>query len=580
MSELKALVDGLRGLEQPELRSLIASRLINLVGIDDLYSLAEALNTAKSYTSVISTLSHRQLESLAKISRGEEVTANEVESLRKLLLVYQGGAELKIFEALLASLRELRAFTRPIAVISETDEVADTQTIDRQAGISLFQTIQALTEIIFDLEKFYVREVGRGNVGLPDIKRLASALSCSNEKAKSYFSLAAALGLTTIHEARHRLTAKAEIWLNSDAAERVQLLISHFRDLLGPELTAELAEIKPGTNLSQWVLVNFPFADNRGESRLGKILGLAEDLGLAVERWVTSYAGNLIAGKSAGLAEALNHLPPVQDRIVLQPDGSVIAPGPLVTKVESELRRIAETETIGLASTYRLTPLSITHALELGESGHQIRAFLSELSGKPLPQPIDYLIDDVEKRFGKLQIGSGNHEWRSQISSPDALLLTEIASDSRLKPFALHRQAPELLACRFEPSVVYFGLRECGFLAIRVDADGKVISPIATVEPMNKDAGISPIEAKLESMLLEDRKLGAGDGDEFLIRQIQLAIRNKALLKIQVRFNNDELTTFELLPNALANGRLRGKDRKAQIERTLPLSTIVELDLA
>ena len=128
--------------------------------------------------------------------------------------------------------------------------------------------------------------------------------------------------------------------------------------------------------------------------------------------------------------------------------------------------------------------------------------------------------------------------------------------------------------------MVYFGLRECGFLAIRVDGEGKVISPIATAAPMAATASISPIEAKLASMLTEDQKLGGSDGDEFLIRQIQLAIRNKALLKIQVRLTGGELTTFELLPSALANGRLRGKDRKAQIERTLPLSTIVELDLA
>lgn len=580
MSELKALVDGLRRRTPSELRSLVASRLVNLVGIDDLYALAESLNTAKSYTAIVGTLSHRQLEALSKISRGEAASNSEIESLSKLLLIYKSGETYKIFDALQSTLRELRAFTRPIPVIPETAESIDPRNIDRQAGISLFQTIQALTEIIFDLEKHLVREVGKGNVGLPDIKRLASALACPNDRAKSYFSLASALGLALVQDGRHRLTAKAISWLDFDSAKRIELLMNYFRDLLGADITNELSEITAGTNLKHWVLVNFPFADSRPESRMGKILGLAEDLGLAIEGWVTSHAGALIAGKPEGLELALEHLPTPQGRIILQPDGSIIAPGPLPTRTEAELRRIAETESIGLASTYRLTPLSVTHALELGETVDQIRKFLQELSAMPLPQPVDYLLVDVEKRFGKLLIGSGNHEWRSQISSSDPVLLTEIASDTRLKPFALHRQAPELLACRFEPSVVYFGLRECGFLAIRVDAEGKVISPIIAVQPIEEAGEVSPVETKLEAMLEGDRKLNANDSDEILIRQVQLAIRNKAMLNLKVRVADGSIATFELLPSAIANGRLRGKDRKAQIERTLPLSTIVELDLA
>jgi hypothetical protein len=270
----------------------------------------------------------------------------------------------------------------------------------------------------------------------------------------------------------------------------------------------------------------------------------------------------------------------VQERIILQADGSIIAPGPLATSVEARLRKVAETESIGLASTYRLTPLSITHGLELGEKTSEIREMLTQLSAVSLPQPVEYLLADVEKRFGKLQIGPGNLEWRSQISSEDAVLLTEISSDTRLKPFALHRQAPELLACRFEPSVVYFGLRECGFLAIRVDGSGRVISPITTVEPMATSLAASPIDAKVAEIFAEDQKLNSLDSDELMIRQIQLAIRNKAMLSLKVKVADGSVADFELMPSGIANGRVRGKDRKAQIERTLPLASIVSIDLA
>lgn len=580
MSELKALVDGLRGLEPSERRSLVAGRLINLAGIDDLYALAEALNTAKSYAALIGSLSHNQLEALAKIARGDDVEQSILDSLRGQLLIYQDGNGVKIFDALHTTLREVRAFTRPIPVIPDQDLAPDTSAIDRQAGISVFQTIQALTEVIFDLEKHLVREVGKGNVGLPDVKRLATALSCTNEHAKGYFGLAANLGLTVIHDGRHRLTAKSVAWLEAESTSRVETLLSHYRDVLGGDLIEALSALSEITYLPDWFQSNYPFAENRPASRMGKILGLAEDLGLAFEGWTTSWFGRVIEGSVDAVAEAVSHLPAVQERIILQADGSIIAPGPLATKVEARLRKVAETESIGLASTYRLTPLSITHGLELGEKISEIREMLTQLSALPLPQPVEYLLTDVEKRFGKLLIGPGNLEWRSQISSEDVVLLTEISSDARLKPFALHRQAPELIACRFEPSVVYFGLRECGFLAIRVDGSGRVISPITTVEPMATSLAASPIDAKVAEIFAEDQKLNTLDSDELMIRQIQLAIRNKALLSLKVKVTDGSLADFELMPSGIANGRVRGKDRKAQIERTLPLASIVNIDLA
>ena len=90
----------------------------------------------------------------------------------------------------------------------------------------------------------------------------------------------------------------------------------------------------------------------------------------------------------------------------------------------------------------------------------------------------------------------------------------------------------------------------------------------------------SPIDAKVAEIFAEDQKLNSLDSDELMIRQIQLAIRNKALLGLKVKVADGSLAEFELMPSGIANGRVRGKDRKAQIERTLPLTSIVSIDLA
>jgi hypothetical protein len=77
-----------------------------------------------------------------------------------------------------------------------------------------------------------------------------------------------------------------------------------------------------------------------------------------------------------------------------------------------------------------------------------------------------------------------------------------------------------------------------------------------------------------------DSAMSAGGNDEALTRQVQLAIRNKARLLITATIADGSSAVFDLMPSGIANGRLRGLDRKAQIERTLPLSTITAITLA
>jgi hypothetical protein len=241
----------------------------------------------------------------------------------------------------------------------------------------------------------------------------------------------------------------------------------------------------------------------------------------------------------------------------------------------------AATESIGLASTYRLTNLSVCHGLELGLTIVEITDTLQAASGKPIPQPIDYLLREVSNRFGKLVITAselGDH--RSNVLSDDNLLLTELGNDQRLRPFSFSRLAADRLACRFEPSVVYFGLRECGYLAIRKGADGSVISPIETTNPAPQSSFKDKWTDAIERIRKADAESRQSGNDEALTRQVQMAIRNKAKLAITVNLPDGKQSVIELIPSSIANGRLRGRDLKAQVERTLPLSTIEGISLA
>jgi hypothetical protein len=260
----------------------------------------------------------------------------------------------------------------------------------------------------------------------------------------------------------------------------------------------------------------------------------------------------------------------------VQADLSIIAPGPLPTEKEIMLRRFADTEQIGLASTYRLSALSLSHGLETGLEVAQIREFLNTLSDKPLPQPVEYLINEAEKRFGRLVVKDA--EAGALITSTDAILLAEIINEQKLKPFDIRSVEDGALHTRFESEVVYFALRELGFVAIRKDAKGLVISPRVIAEQTE----VAEIEASalsdVKRLREHEARVGHSPDDDDLQRQIQLAIKNKAKARFTVTSANGDLE-FLLEPIGIANGRLRAKDRKADIERTLPLASIIKVVL-
>jgi hypothetical protein len=59
-------------------------------------------------------------------------------------------------------------------------------------------------------------------------------------------------------------------------------------------------------------------------------------------------------------------------------------------------------------------------------------------------------------------------------------------------------------------------------------------------------------------------------------RKIQLALASKSILLVEINANG-KVMNFVLEPIGLANGRLRARDRKADIERTLPVSAITSI---
>lgn len=542
--------------------------------------MADALANAKSLAPALSSLTVRQFEQLENLSENKKSDFGDF--IFDLMLAERTDQGPKIFASTvdaMATIGSHRKISNLVVVSDNERHELSAAEIDRDASLAIFDVIQALTELIFELEQRYIREVGKRGVGLPDVKRLAAHLSKSNEYAKQVFELAQFANLAEIEGSRWQLGQRAENWISWSDRERWSHLAETWLSLLGDEAARELLAILPAESFERRLAEVYPFADSTATNRIKKVAEIANLIGLIANSQATSWLGLLSTSLQTASERAIAGLPSAAERVIIQADLTLIAPSPLPTELEISLRRFADTEQIGMASSYRLSALSVSHGLETGLAIDEIRALLLRLSAKELPQPVDYLLKEAESRFARLKVYATKSGAHSQIVSTDKILLAEIHNDQRLKPFALHFDEAGSLHSRFEAELVYFALREANFVAVRVDENGEVLSPQKLSSKNKVSEQRQSVVEDITRMREADTQGTSDPDDDDLLRQIQLAIKYKAKMVIVLKTSNGEQVEYLVEPVGVANGRLRAKDRKADLERTLPLSSVVSISI-
>ena len=552
MSQVLDLAGILRGLSDEELIRLLRLRGGSSTNLKDFFDLAEWLLQPKNMTTFVN-------------------------SLPKSALLYASGSGKSAGGPLLDFLRErnLVGFTGEASAKApaQTPNIGETDSV---AGIHAFETLAAITELVFDLEHRILRDVGKQGISLADTKRISALTGKELDFVRAIFELAAAAGLISSVDGRWALTARAAEWIDLSARDRWNLLASTWVELLGMGASAELkAELTHGHPLDQALRDCFPLERFDASSRFGHILTYSELLGLSVNGAVSSWTLSLLSGSPEKAANVIEKsLPKTQGRIIIQGDLSVIAPGPLSTDDERELRAFVDIEQAGLASRYRLSALSVSFGMESGLSADQMRGTLLRLSGGALPQPVDYLLNDAVKRFGRIRVIEDSRSGGCFVFSSDPTLLTELVNDSRLKPYNLIRIDSESLSSRFGRDILYFGLREVGHTAIRSDRAGAPISPLKVVASAAQKADSGDWTETVSRLRLSDQSISSSSDDEAIMRQIMLAIKSKSKISVTFTGQHDIEHTMILEPNGVANGRMRARDRKADIERTIPIANI------
>ena len=200
----------------------------------------------------------------------------------------------------------------------------------------------------------------------------------------------------------------------------------------------------------------------------------AELLGVVAGDRLTALGELLVAEQEteALAARAADLLPDTRGLLVVQSDLTVLVSGQPTAAAAGLLAACAVSEGRGAATVWRLKPASVRSALDTGWTVDELRAGLVEASGRPLPQPVDYLFTDVARRHGSVRARA----TRTCLTGAEAEI-TEIAHTRSLAKLRLSQIAPTVLTSPLEVDVVLAGLRAAGFSPMPEGADGTVVVP-------------------------------------------------------------------------------------------------------
>jgi hypothetical protein len=427
----------------------------------------------------------------------------------------------------------LRRETGPLGVLRPAAPVPggparNPQAADSAGAGQTMEAVRAAEAVLESLATEPAPVLRAGGLGVRDLKRVAKAAGVDEAGAALLVEITYAAGLLGESEngqnqdnflptgaydlwratgIAHRWAALARSWLamtrqpglvgRRDERDRpINALAPDAERAGAPQARREaltaLAELGPGAapstdDLLELLAWQAPRRARGREPAHRDAYAGAAMLGITGLGALTSYARLLLTdtgpdeGDPLGVhpedahtdaVRALDHLLPAPvDHILVQADLTVIVPGPPEPDLATELDVLADPESAGAASVFRVTPASVRRALDVGYQAADLHALFRRRSRTPVPQTLTYLIDDAARRHGGLRSGSAG----SYLRSDDEALLAEVVADRRLRTLDLRRIAPTVLVSPRPTARLLGALRENGYAPVAEDAGGTTV---------------------------------------------------------------------------------------------------------
>ena len=389
-------------------------------------------------------------------------------------------------------------------------------TVDGTAAGQALATVATANRLLEALGQLPAPVLKSGGLGVREMRRLAKELDLDPALTALHLELLAATGLITTSEPRSPSSVNswtptpaaddfaddddetswallADTWLTlrrdpartgqRDAAGKVLAALSaEISWVRGPAdrrfVLSTLAELAPGTGLDDAGLnARLAWAaplrtPERRDHVAGTVITEATSLGLVAFHSLSTAGRALLTQGQAAAATALETaLPEPVDKVMVQADLTVVAPGRLQPELATRLAAAAEVESAGSATVYRVTPDSLRRAFDSGASTAELHSLFEQHSITGVPQALSYLIDDVARRHGVLRIGAAAAYLRSE----DPALIDQAIAQAAASGLLVRRLAPTVAISSSRLEDLLAPLRSAGLVPAAEDAGGAVI---------------------------------------------------------------------------------------------------------
>ncbi|UCR88793.1 helicase-associated domain-containing protein [Mycetocola spongiae] len=544
--------------------------------VADFFDLADLLLSRES---IARALTHLDREALALLREQPDRPAPALRAVLAglgLILPTAEGTDAKYLDSVTEAVTDLAG-----ASLDTPELPAGPDPVPGLPGIGrAVRGVGIISELVLGLGETPARELSRGGLSQPETRRLAAELDVDPAIVLDTLHLARGADLVSLEPEGWLPTEAGERWLLLSAAERWVSLAAAWALVLPASFPTAVAAHPTddlGTLLRWW----YPAGGEIIAAELATFLLQGELLGLQ-QNGRLEEAGLRALTAPETLTELLTDaFPPPVAGFYLQHDLTIIAPGVLDSEVERTLRGFADLEVRAEASSYRLGETSIMRGLSTGVTAEEMLEFLGRVSLSGLPQPVSYLINQCAERFGSIRVGQlsppvDGHS--SYVRATDARVLDQIMVDRNLMPLSLLRESDLGAVSRFDSEVLFWALADAKYPAVAESADGSFLRLRRRRVGRSGTGTAAPDYTELMARLHSAAAALLNHGDEaWLARRLLVALKAKTTLEITAVLPGRGEVTFVLEPTGIAGGRIRGLDKAADTERTLPLSLITSV---
>jgi hypothetical protein len=516
---------------------------------------------------------------------------------------------------------------------------------DRAGTAAVLALVRLVDSVADEWSRHPPAVLRTGGVGVRELRRIARAVGVDEATAALVIEVAAAAGLigaTNGIDPTYLPTPEYDTWVREDPAQRWVTLATSWlamtrqpsligqRDerervvtVLGPDaergaapalrrnVLGALVTLTPGAVPAgrEQVLARLAWlAPRRAVSQRAAteaVLAEADLIALTSAGGLTGYGRAILIDAPATARDALAAaLPEPVDHFVVQPDLTIVVPGPPTADVGRELALIADLESTGGASVYRVSDQSVRRALDAGSSAGTLIATLTRRSTTALPQALTYLIEDVARRHGVLRAGVATAYLRCD----DSALLARVVSERAVRTLDLHLIATTVAISSAPVNRVLDVLREAGFAPAAEGVDGSVVSLVgeaprapsrstrlARIRPDTDlaahaselvrrmragDAAVTPARGFSGERTVHSWTPGLGIPgvtSAAMLGTIRDAVRAGERIDVGYADGSGGATRHTILPISMAGGSVRGHESTSRQLLTLALHRITDV---